>query len=80
MPPYASFRRELGHGHLLPCLLVGVSSFLLSPSTNYNSLLILLLAFIVGFSYCQGTCHSFDVPKQSFVQSMINVFFILTIS
>ena len=37
------------------------SSALPSSSTNYNSILILLLA-VVGLFNCHGTYHSFDVP------------------
>lgn len=78
MPSTRPFGGKLG-GHLLPCLFFGVSSFLLSHSTICDSIHVLLLLF-VGVSDCHGTCHSFDVPKQCSIQSMINVSFILTIS
>ena len=79
MPRTRPFGGSLESVILLPCLCVGVSSFLPSSSTNYNLILILLLAG-VGVSHCHGTCHSFDVPKQSCIHSMFNVSFILTIS
>ena len=66
---------------LLPCLFVGVSSFL--PSLFLYQLQLnthSLTAAGVGVSHCHGTCHSFDVPKQSCIHSMFNVSFILTIS
>ena len=38
------------------------------------------LTTVVDFSHYHGTYHSFDVPEQSSILSMINVFFILTIA